>query len=65
MDDSDLCKGCRSNQFKDCMFSAFSSACPCIKCLVKVTCAMACKNYDIFEGNYYNKYKVWKKRGNK
>ena len=63
MTTDDLCKGCPSNQFDDCIFYHFNSKCPCVKCLVKVTCDISCRDYDIFEENHVEQigHKAWKK----
>ncbi len=49
----EICKGCPGNQFHDCPMYAFNSFCPCLKCLVKVTCRIACEDYNNFEERRY------------
>lgn len=44
------CKGCKT---VDCSHTAYLDDCPCIKCLVKVTCFMVCDELLNFRP-YYN-----------
>jgi len=42
----DNCKGCPLMPINSCY--PYSNKCPCIKCLVKVTCMDVCEEFDIF-----------------
>ena len=45
------CKGCPSSS--GCDYKEYSDICPCIKCLVKVTCRIACDElHDFLESVY-------------
>lgn len=45
MDKPNRCKGC---MIKDCGYLWYSKDCPCIKCLVKVTCLNYCKDHQLW-----------------
>ena len=56
------CKGCRTfmNTYVKCspMLANKSSECPCITCLIKGVCNMACEEYEIFSSGFgYGVYK--------
>lgn len=53
----ELCKGC-VNIKEGCVYTRFSSLCPCTKCLVKVTCEVACDDYFVLQNLYTNTSKT-------
>jgi hypothetical protein len=44
------CRGCKTyrNSWGSCMVTKYREHCPCVNCIVKVTCKLRCEDYSCF-----------------
>ncbi len=58
MQDTDAPKNCKGCHMHTCGYMSYSKKCPCIKCLVKVTCMNYCIEHQLFLANIMEQHKL-------